>query len=119
MGEVHEIGARATTIVRTFDFSYRCLTRAALNDSCICRQQFPLGEAISYGRRPPRLRVHAVETQPRVPFSTSVASTPRGEWLTVVDLGDGITLSKLFDREDEARRYGDELAGWLRGGGDD
>jgi hypothetical protein len=39
--------------------------------------------------------------------------------VTVVDLGDGMTLSKLFDREDDARRYGDELAGWLRGGSED
>jgi hypothetical protein len=67
----------------------------------------------------PRLRVHAAATQPPTTFSTSVAPTPRGEWLTVVDLGDGMTLSKLFDREDDARRYGDELAGWLRGRGDD
>jgi hypothetical protein len=26
-----------------------------------------------------------------------------------------MTLRKLFDREVDARRYGDELAGWLRG----
>lgn len=40
---------------------------------------------------------------------------PRGKWVTVVDLGDGMTLRKFFDREDDARGYGDELAGWLRG----
>jgi hypothetical protein len=62
-----------------------------------------------------RRRVHSAATQPPTTFSTSVAPTPRGEWLTVVDLGDGMTLSKLFDHEDDARRYGDELAGWLRG----
>jgi hypothetical protein len=67
----------------------------------------------------PRRRVHSAATQPPTTFSTSVASTPRGEWLTIVDLGDGMTLSKIFDREDDARRYGDELAGWLRGGTDD
>jgi hypothetical protein len=44
---------------------------------------------------------------------------PRGKWVTVVDLGDGMMLSKLFDREDDARGYGDELAGWLRGRSDD
>ena len=64
-------------------------------------------------------RVHSAATQPPTTFSTSVAPTRRGEWVTVVDLGDGMTLSKLFDREDDARRYGDELAGWLRGGSDD
>ena len=65
--------------------------------------------------------VHSAATQPPTTFSTSVAPTPRGEWVTVVDLGDGMTLSKLFDREDDARGYGDELASWLRGriGGDD
>jgi hypothetical protein len=67
----------------------------------------------------PRRRVPSAATQPPTTFSTSVASTPRGEWLTIVDLGDGMTLSKIFDREDDARRYGDELAGWLRGGTDD
>jgi len=64
----------------------------------------------------PGSRVHAAATEPPTTFSTFVAPTPRGEWVTVVDLGDGMTLRKLFDREDDARRYGDELAGWLRGG---
>lgn len=60
-------------------------------------------------------RVHSAATQPPTTFSTSVAPMSRGKWVTVVDLGDGMTLSKLFDREADARRYGDELAGWLRG----
>lgn len=64
-------------------------------------------------------RVHSAATQPSTTFSTSVAPTPRGEWVTVVDLGDGATLTKLFDHEDDARRYCDELAGWLRGRRDD
>jgi hypothetical protein len=67
----------------------------------------------------PGRRVHSAATQPPTTFSTSVAPMPRGKWVTVVDLGDGMMLSKLFDREDDARGYGDELAGWLRGRSDD
>lgn len=62
---------------------------------------------------PPR-QVHPAATQPPTTFTTTVEPTARGEWLTVVDLGDGICLSKLFDQEDSARRYGAELAAWLR-----
>jgi hypothetical protein len=62
----------------------------------------------------PRRQVHRAETQPPTTFSTSVAPTNRGEWLTVVDLGSGITMSRLFDREDDALRYGDELVEWMR-----
>ena len=63
-----------------------------------------------------RRQVHRAETQPPTTFSTSVAPTNRGEWLTIVDLGSGITMSRLFDCEDDALRYGDELADWLRRG---
>jgi hypothetical protein len=52
------------------------------------------------------------ENQPR-PFSTTVAAHPAGGWATVVNLGDGATLTKVFDNEREALRYGDELADWL------
>ena len=60
--------------------------------------------------------VHPAETQPSTTFMTSVAPTDRGEWLTVVALGAGISLTKLFDHEDEARRYGAERAASLRRG---
>jgi hypothetical protein len=62
----------------------------------------------------PPSRLHAAATQPPTTFTTTVKPNGRGEWLTVVDLGDGICLSKLFAKEDAARRYGDELAAWLR-----
>jgi hypothetical protein len=39
--------------------------------------------------------------------------------MTVVDLGNGVTMSRLFDLEDDALRYGDELAAWLRREGSD
>jgi len=52
------------------------------------------------------------ENQPR-PFSTTVSAHPGGGWATVVNLGDGATLTKVFDNEREALRYGDELADWL------
>ena len=63
-----------------------------------------------------RRQVHPAETQLPTTFLTSVAPTERGEWLTVVDLGAGISVTKLFDHEDEARRYGAELAASLRRG---
>jgi len=66
-----------------------------------------------------RRQVHRAETQPPTTFSTSVAATNRGDWMTVVDLGNGVTMSRLFDREDDALRYGDELAAWLRREGGD
>ena len=59
-------------------------------------------------------QLHLAETQPPTIFTTSVTPTTRGDWMTVVNLDHGITLSKLFDCEDAARRYGDELAAWLR-----
>ena len=49
-------------------------------------------------------------------FTTTVALTPRGEWVTTVDLGDGISMSKLFDDEDEACRYAIKMTEWLRTG---
>jgi hypothetical protein len=61
-----------------------------------------------------RRQVHSAATQPPTTFTTSVAPTDRGEWLTIVELGDGVSLTKLFDEEDEARRYGADLAAWLR-----
>ena len=64
----------------------------------------------------PQRQVHRAATEPPTSFSTSVAPTARGEWLTTVDLGEGVTVSKLFEHEDEARGYGDELVAWLRCG---
>jgi hypothetical protein len=67
----------------------------------------------------PRRQVYRAETQPPTTFSTSVAPTNRGDWMTVVDLGNGVTMSRLFDLEDDALCYGDELAAWLRREGSD
>ena len=63
-----------------------------------------------------RRQVHAAATQPPTTFTTTLAPTERGEWMTFVDLGSGISMSRLFDREDEALRYGHELAMRLRRG---
>ena len=52
------------------------------------------------------------EDRPRT-FSSTVSAHPSGGWATVVDLGDGATLTKVFDTEPDALRYGDELADWL------
>ena len=46
-------------------------------------------------------------------FKTSVEAEPDGRWLAVVNLGDGASVSKLFDSRFEALHYGDELAAWL------
>jgi len=35
----------------------------------------------------------------------------------MVDLGSRITMSRLFDGENDALRVGEELADWLRAGG--
>ena len=53
----------------------------------------------------------AAPQQPR--FCTLVEAKDDGRWLAVVTLTDGATVCKLFDREDEAQRYGEELAAWL------
>jgi hypothetical protein len=47
------------------------------------------------------------------PFTTSVSAHPAGGWATVINLGDGATLTKVFPTEPEAEQYGDELADWL------
>ena len=49
-------------------------------------------------------------------FSASVEPNRDGGWLTVVNLGDGASLTKWFPSQDEARRYPDELAAWLNRG---
>ena len=46
-------------------------------------------------------------------FKTSVEAKADGQWLAVVNLGDGASVSKLFDSRFEALQYGDELAAWL------
>lgn len=46
-------------------------------------------------------------------FKTSVEAKADGHWLAVVNLGDGASVSKLFDSRFEALHYGDELAAWL------
>ena len=48
------------------------------------------------------------------PFTTSICSEPdSGGWITVVNLGEGATLSRWFEDQDQAERYGDELEAWL------
>ena len=49
-------------------------------------------------------------------FSASVRANRDGGWLTVVNLGDGASLTKWFASKDEANRYPDELAAWLTRG---
>ena len=46
-------------------------------------------------------------------FTAVVTPNPDGGWLTILTLRDGATLSKWFQDEERARRYPDELAGWL------
>lgn len=46
-------------------------------------------------------------------FSTKVERDESGHWLAVVTLGDGASVSKVFDTEGDAVHYGDELAEWL------
>ena len=48
------------------------------------------------------------------PFSAGVRPNPDGGWLAEVHLSDGATLTKWFPQEEDARRYPDELADWLR-----
>ena len=50
---------------------------------------------------------------PPRPLNSTVSAHPGGGWATVVTLGDGATLTKVFDSEPEALRYSDELADWL------
>jgi len=52
------------------------------------------------------------ETAPQQ-FATSVEAKADGQWLALVHLGEGATACKLFDKESDARHYGDELAAWL------
>ena len=49
-------------------------------------------------------------------FSASIHPNRDGGWLTVVNLGDGASLTKWFPSQDEATRYPGELAEWLARG---
>ena len=49
-------------------------------------------------------------------LSASVQPNRDGGWLTTVSLGDGASLTKWFASQDEALRYPEELAAWLRRG---
>ena len=55
------------------------------------------------------------ETTPHA-FSASVRPNRDGGWLTVVNLGDGASLTKWFPSQDEANRYPEELSNWLTQG---
>jgi len=46
-------------------------------------------------------------------FSTQVERDGEGRWIAVVTLGSGESVSKVFESEGDALRYGDELAEWL------
>jgi hypothetical protein len=50
------------------------------------------------------------------PFSHSVTVHPDGGWLIVVDLSEGVTLSKWFPHEQDAYCYAEQLAAWLSPG---
>ena len=63
-------------------------------------------------QRPPS--AHSDQTP--ATFSASVEPNRDGGWLTVVNLGEGASLTKWFPSKDEAQRYPDELAQWLNRG---
>lgn len=58
----------------------------------------------------------AAQPQTTAVFSASVQPTHDGGWITVVHLGDGLSLTKWFPSEDEAHKYPEELAAWLSQG---
>jgi hypothetical protein len=66
------------------------------------------------GNEHPPNQAQSGMTQPS--FSCSVEPNRDGGWLTVVNLGDGASLTKWFPSKDEARKYPDELAAWLSQG---
>ena len=60
--------------------------------------------------------LHTQGEMTRSRFSASVEPNRDGGWLTVVNLGDGASLTKWFQNQDEAERYPTELAAWLSQG---
>jgi hypothetical protein len=50
---------------------------------------------------------------PEQQFTTSVEAKADGQWLAVVNLGEGASVCKLFDNEVDALHYGEELSAWL------
>ncbi len=62
------------------------------------------------GDEKPGIAPESAETRS---FSTKVERDQAGHWLAVVTLGDGASVSKVFDTERDADHYGDELAEWL------
>ena len=57
------------------------------------------------------------EPENTLPFAASVRPDERGGWLAEVNLGEGASLTKWFVTEEDAVRYLQELADWLRGHG--
>jgi hypothetical protein len=53
--------------------------------------------------------------EPPLPFAASVHRDARGGWLAEVTLAEGASLTKWFATEEDALRYPQELAEWLRG----
>jgi len=47
------------------------------------------------------------------PLSAAVAQSSEGGWVAVVHLGEGATVSKWFEHEQDAYGYEDELSKWL------
>jgi hypothetical protein len=61
-------------------------------------------------RADPHLQPHA-----RPPFAVSIEPLPEG-WLVVITLGEGASMSKWFEAKEDALRYPEELADWLKRG---
>jgi hypothetical protein len=51
--------------------------------------------------------------QPERQLTTDVTPSPQGGWVAVVNLGEGATVSKWFDDEQEAQHYEEALLEWL------
>jgi|RhiMethySRZTD1v2_1073278.scaffolds.fasta_scaffold20142_4 hypothetical protein len=62
----------------------------------------------------PRTPTQSETTQSGI--AASVEPNRDGGWLTVVNLGDGASLTKWFPSRDEAQRYPAELVAWLNQG---
>jgi hypothetical protein len=66
---------------------------------------------VALERQPPDRQPGTPERQ--APFAASVEAHTTGGWVTTLDLGEGMSLTKWFADQRAAERYGDELAAWL------
>jgi hypothetical protein len=46
-------------------------------------------------------------------FSTSISQDPMGGWISRIEFGNGVSVSKWFDAEADARQYPSEIVTWL------